>query len=69
MSGWDYWRGTLEAASAQAQAAASQASKFAEVVSAQVRTVRPAVLATCCKHPSGHGPSVCLQCNMRQYEM
>lgn len=36
MSGWDYWRGTLEAAQAQAQAAASQASKFAEVVSAQV---------------------------------
>jgi hypothetical protein len=38
MSNWDYWRGTFEAAQAQAQVAASQASKFAEVVSAQVRT-------------------------------
>ena len=28
MSGWDYWKGTFEAAS-------SQASKLAEVVSAQ----------------------------------
>lgn len=37
MSNWDYWRGTFEAAQAQAQVAASQASKFAEVVSAQVR--------------------------------
>lgn len=40
MSGWDYWRGTFEAAS-------TQASKLAEVVSAQVRYVRQAEVRAC----------------------
>ena len=36
MASWDFFRQQFEAASAQAQAAATQASKLAEVVSAQV---------------------------------
>lgn len=51
MSNWDYWRGTFEAAQAQAQVAASQASKFAEVVSAQVRAHMDVSTHTLCSQP------------------